>query len=425
MTWTVWAALVIVVLTIYGLIKRRETRFVLLLAGLAMTLIAMEPLEAFRQFDKSMTTSSLIVAICSAIGFAAVMSLTKCDMHLVALLTKPLRSLGIFLLPCTMVVLLIINLGINSFSGFSAAVGPTIICLLVRAGFKPAMAAATVACSCMAAYLSPATPHHIFVAQLEGIPVMDYILLTAPRTLTLCALSIVSLTVLCIILRDYDKTALDANHAAVTGAGSSNQLPTKPNILMALAPMVPVAILLAGAVWFPQLKLSVCTAMLFGMIYAIVVTRSNPETVVKKFFEGLGNGYGSILGIIIAAGVFAAGLRACGVIDLFIETLKSSNEIAKVGATFGPFFLGLITGSGDAATFAFNEAVTPHAHAFGMEITDLGYLATMAGGFGRYASPLAGGMIILSGIAMVSPFEVCKRSMPVMLVLLVAIYIMC
>ena len=38
MTWTVWAALVIVVLTIYGLIKRRETRFVLLLAGLAMTL---------------------------------------------------------------------------------------------------------------------------------------------------------------------------------------------------------------------------------------------------------------------------------------------------------------------------------------------------------------------------------------------------
>ena len=69
--------------------------------------------------------------------------------------------------------------------------------------------------------------------------------------------------------------------------------------------------------------------------------------------------------------------------------------------------------------------MTPHAHAFGMEITDLGYLATMAGGFGRYASPLAGGMIILSGIAMVSPFEVCKRSMPVMLVLLVAIYIMC
>ena len=254
---------------------------------------------------------------------------------------------------------------------------------------------------------------------------MDYILLTAPRTLTLCALSIVSLTVLCIILRDYDKTALDANHAAVTGAGNANQLPAKPNLLMALAPMVPVAILLVGAVWLPQLKLSVCTAMLFGMIYAIIVTRSNPETVVKKFFEGLGNGYGSILGIIIAAGVFAAGLRACGVIDLFIETLKSSNEIAKVGATFGPFFLGLITGSGDAATFAFNEAVTPHAHAFGMQITDLGYLATMAGGFGRYASPLAGGMIILSGIAMVSPFDVCKRSMPVMLVLLVALYIMC
>ena len=136
MTWTVWAALVIVVLTIYGLIKRRETRFVLLLAGLAMTLIAMEPLEAFRQFDKSMTTSSLIVAICSAIGFAAVMSLTKCDMHLVALLTKPLRSLGIFLLPCTMVVLLIINLGINSFSGFQPLSVPQLFACLSEPGLN-------------------------------------------------------------------------------------------------------------------------------------------------------------------------------------------------------------------------------------------------------------------------------------------------
>ena len=64
--------------------------------------------------------------------------------------------------------------------------------------------------------------------------------------------------------------------------------------------------------------------MLFGMIYAILVTRSNPETIIKKFFDGLGSGYGNILGIIIAAGVFAAGLRSCGVIDLFIEVLKAS-----------------------------------------------------------------------------------------------------
>ena len=75
----------------------------------------------------------------------------------------------------------------------------------------------------------------------------------------------------------------------------------------------------------------------------------------------MGNGYGEVLGIIIAAGVFAAGLKASGLIAVFIEVLRGSNEIARWGGSLGPFVMGVITGSGDAAAFAFNEAVTPHA----------------------------------------------------------------
>ena len=37
--------------------------------------------------------------------------------------------------------------------------------------------------------------------------------------------------------------------------------------------------------------------MLIGTFYALVVTRSNPEEVTKKFFAGMGNGYAKILGI--------------------------------------------------------------------------------------------------------------------------------
>lgn len=72
-----------------------------------------------------------------------------------------------------------------------------------------------------------------------------------------------------------------------------------------------------------------------------------------------------------------------------------------------------MTGSGDAAAFAFNEAVTPHAASFGMTIPDLGYLASVAATFGRVSSPLAAGVIVISGIAGVSPIEVIKRSAPV------------
>ena len=74
--------------------------------------------------------------------------------------------------------------------------------------------------------------------------------------------------------------------------------------------------------------------------------------------------------------------------------------------------MGTITGSGDAATMAFNEAVTPHAPAFGMEVKSLGALAFLTGALGRTMSPIAGAMVVVSGIAMANPIEVAKRTAP-------------
>ena len=116
------------------------------------------------------------------------------------------------------------------------------------------------------------------------------------------------------------------------------------------------------------------------------------------------------------------GLQACGVISAFVDYLTHANEVAKLGAALGPYLMALVTGSGDAAAFAFNEAVTPHAAQFGLSVDSLGYLAAISGNFGRLSSPLAGGMIIAAGIAGVSPFEIAKRTAPVMLILLIGVY---
>ena len=61
---------------------------------------------------------------------------------------------------------------------------------------------------------------------------------------------------------------------------------------------------------------------------------------------------------------------------------------------------------------AFNEAVTPHAPAFGMEVKSLGALAFLTGALGRTMSPIAGAMVVVSGIAMANPIEVAKRTAP-------------
>ena len=420
MTLNIAFALVAVCVTVWALIKRYETRLVLITAGLAMALFSLKPMVAFQQFDKSMTNGSLIIAICSAMGFAAVVSLTKCDVHLVALLTRPLRKLGVLLLPACMAVTSFCAVAIPSTAGLCAAVGPSMIPILIRAGFKPSIAAAAIVCSTTPALYNPGVSHNVFVAKLAGIEIMDLIGQVGGQLLGLSIAVIIGITAVCFACRDYKRPGQAAEGAAETAAGASN-LPEKVNLLWAIAPLVPVALLLCMTL-FTSTKISVATAMLIGTIYALAVTRTSPAEVSRKFFDGMGKGYGNILGIIIAAGVFAAGLRAAGLVDLLVAALTGSSEWARIGGAFGPYLMGVLTGSGDAAAFAFNEAVTPHAAEFGMTIPSLGYLAVVCGSFGRLSSPLCGGLILVAGIAGVSPIDIVKRSAPVMAVMLAAAY---
>ncbi|GAB1825117.1 MAG: C4-dicarboxylate transporter DcuC [Burkholderiales bacterium] len=412
-------ALLTVLVTIYALIKRYETRFVLLAAGFAMALFSLKPMIAFQQFDASMTKSSLIIAICSAMGFAATISLTKCDVHLVALLTRPLRKLGVFLLPACMVVTSFCAVAIPSTAGLCAAVGPSLIPILIRAGFKPAIAAAAIVCSTTPALLNPGVAHNVFIAKLADMEVMAFITKFFMPITGFSIAIILGLTIICFLYRDYKKPVkTGADDVQETQASN---LPEKVNIFYAIAPLIPVAILLYVSL-YTTMKMSVATAMLIGTAYALIITHSNPAEVTKKFFEGMGKGYGSILGIIIAAGVFAAGLKAAGVVDMLVEALTSANHLARIGGAFGPYLMGVLTGSGDAAAFAFNEAVTPNAAKFGLQIADLGWLAVICGSFGRLSSPLAGGVILVAGMAGVNPMEVVKRSAPIMLCVLLAAY---
>lgn len=422
MSWTFWMAIAITILTVWALIKRYETRLVLLTSGLVMALLSMQPMVALQQFDKSMTNPALIIAICSAMGFAGVVSLTKCDLHLVALLTKPLKRLGLLLLPACMIVTGIVSVAIPSTAGCSAAVAPTLIPLLVRAGFKPALAGAAVVSALFPAFLNPGVSHNVFIAKLANMDVMTFIGGHASMTIGIAALILVGITIVCVVFKDYSKTG-DTGSTTSNTLTQGTELPEKPNILYAIASPIPVVILITASLVAPQLKMSVASAMIIGTIYAIVITRTSPESVVKRFFDGMGKGYGNILGIIIAAGVFAAGLKSAGVIDAFINYLTHAQSVAKLGGSLGPYLLGILTGSGDAAAFAFNEAVTPHATQFGLTPEKLGYLAAMAASFGRQSSPIAGGIILVAGIAGVSPIEMIKRTAPVMFVCLVALYV--
>ena len=403
-----YVAIATIAVTIYALAKRIETRLVLFTAGFFLCALSLDPMKALNAFASNMTKGSLILAICSCMGFAFVSTMTKADRSLVHYLASPIRGLGIFLIPVCTAVTFVLNIAIPSAAGCSAAVGSTLIPVMLRAGIKPAAAAAAVFGGTMGSLLSPGSAHNPFIANMAGMDMMDFIAYHTPWSISVGVISAVGLLVWCFILGDHKGDKDAKAEVKVVDDGF------KANPLMAFLTLVPILILVVGNVWVPAMKMGVAQAMVLGavimLVAAMVIQRTNPQEFTKQFFNGLGKAYGDVMGIIIAAGVFAAGLQASGLIATFISVLKESNDIARWGGSIGPWILATISGSGDAATFAFNEAVTPHAKEFGMEIHSLGGLAYLCGAIGRTMSPIAGGMIVVCGIAQANPIEVAKRT---------------
>ena len=393
----------IVVGVIYLLLKRHESRMVLIAAGILMCIIAGKPMAALDAFAKSMTNAGLITSVCSCMGFAWCMKYTGCDKHLVVAIGKVLKKMGFLLIPGATLATFVVNIAIPSAAGCSAAVGVIFIPILMAAGVHPAMAAAAVKSGTYGSMLNPGLVHNGVIAKLAGTQITDVIGNHMMATVAGVIVAAVVLTVIAIVLKE--------NKGYVPEGSVVDDDSFSVNAIYAIMPLVPVIILLLGSTKVvPVLKMGVPQAMIIGAILALAATRKSPVELTKSFFNGMGDAYANIIGIIISVGVFVAGLKALGLIKALIAWMLNSTGIVKIAATFGPFLLALISGSGDAATVAFNEAVTPHAAEFGISTMNMGSIAAVGGTLGRTISPIAGATIICAGIAGVDPMEVCKRN---------------
>jgi C4-dicarboxylate transporter, DcuC family len=403
-----WLGGIIVLATIWAIVKRWETRMVLFGSGLLMATVAMKPMEAFAAFQKSMTNAGLIAAILSVMGFAYVLKLTKCDEHLVNLVAGGVTKIRFALIPAATLATFVINIALTSAAGVTAAVGAVLIPVLMAAGVHPAVAAAAVFAGSFGSVLSPGASHIVMVAKMSGVAEIAAVAALQWPTIIAALIGTLTLTTIAYIRKEH------AGYQHVAADGGARK---EVNILKALVPMLPLVLLVLGAK-VPALKSlnSVPAAMLIGSLVSIVVTRISPVDVTKAFFDGMGKAYGDVMGIIIAAGVFTAGLTQIGLIDLMLKNLKGVQGAIGAAATWGTIAVAVLSGSGDAATVAFNEAVTPHAAQFGMTVMDLGNLAHLAGTLGRTMSPVAGACIVAAGIAGVSPVEVAKRNAPGMII---------
>ena len=408
----VWVGAIIVLLTFAAIIKKYETRLVLFLSGVVMAALSGKPMDAVTAFSAAMVNTGLVPVICTVMGFAFVMKLTKCDAHLVHLLAGALGKFRVILIPGTVIVTFLINIALPSAAGCGAAVGAIMIPTLIGAGIDPIMAASAVLAGTWGSVFNPGNAHNPFIAKLANTDVMTVI---AGHTMA----SIVGVTIVAVLLTVIARFLKEDGSGAITttGATAKTSEDFKVSYLKAVVPVIPLLLLVLGSKQIKLLpEISVPAAMLIGTALGFAVTLTKVDEISKQFFDGMGNAYGNVIGIIIAAAVFTKGMELIGLTAALITAMKSSESIARLAATFGPFIIAVLGGSGDAATLAFNGAITPHAAQFGFGILPMGSQAFIAGALGRSMSPVAGVAIVCAGLAQVNPIEMAKRNAGPMIV---------
>lgn len=438
----IWIGLAIVVVTFYLIYKNYEARLVLALSGLVMASIGQVVVgtnggvsAAVDAFVKQLVNGGLVPTIVTVMGFGYVMTFTKCSDHLVNLLVKPLARVPVIVIPGAVIITWLLNIVLPSAAGIAAAVGVLLIPALIALKVRPVMAAAAVFIGTWGSVVSPGLMFNPQIADLafkaKEIPAPDAMIVIMQETLP-CAIgalvAAICLTIICIVLKEGVGSTEIVKELP---EGEEIQKDFKVNPIKAIIPIIPLALLVLASKQvgvLPTKAFSVPVCMLIGTAIGLIVALVNKQKIgdaSKKFCRGAGDGFCDVVILIAAAAMFASGMKAIGLTGALVDAMKGSQSVAMFAAAAGPFVMAAISGSGNAAALAFNQAITPNAADFGLTIVQLGAVAQIAAGLGRSMSPVAGGVIILAGIAGVNPMEVVKRTaIPAIVALIVVTLLM-
>ncbi len=427
-----WVGLAIVIVTFWLIYKNYEARLVLALSGIVMALLGqylcggLTVSAAVQAFVKQLVNGGLVPTIVTVMGFGYVMTFTKCSDHLVNALVRPLTHVPAIVIPGAVIITWLLNIVLPSAAGIAAAVGVLLIPALIALKVRPVMAAAAVFLGTWGSVVSPGLMFNPQVADIafkaKEIPAPDAMIVIFQEFVP-CAIGALVAAVLLAILAMVMREGVGSNKED-TSAEAAKEF--KINPIYAIVPVIPLFLLVIASKqvgWLPTKVFTVPVCMLIGTAVGMVVGLVNKQSLgdcSKRFCRGAGDGFADVVILIAAAALFAAGMRSIGLTGALVDAMKGSQSVAMFSAAAGPFVMAAISGSGNAAALAFNEAITPHAADFGLTIVQLGAVAQIAAGLGRTMSPVAGGVIILAGIAGVNPFEVAKRTaVPVLIALVV------
>ena len=441
----------VIAVVAYCVLKNYYPPIILLLAGLAMLVFAamlgVDPIDAkkstnFIGFDfvQAFTNQmkgrlpGLGLNIMLIAGFSFYMDRIGASKALVKLCVKPLSAIRspYVLLAVTYVVGQFMALFINSAVGLGLLLMASVYPLLVALGVSRASAAAVIGSTCCLD-LGPSSSNAMRAADLMQTDVVTYFV-HSQIPVAICVITTVALGHFFVQRwfdrRDAAKLGAEAKVTKASDEELAKAFEGAGPAHYALLPMLPLVLLIIfSPMVYDGIKLSLQTGILVSLLIAFfvdLITRRRFKDVCQTtsaIFEGMGKVFTSTVALICCAELFALGMNKLGGITALISA-AASMESAGVWVMLIIMLTimvvaTVVTGSGNAAFFAFSPLLPEAAASVGISTAVLVVPVQLSAGLARTMCPIAGVIIAVAGISGLTPFDIIRRTVPVMLLALI------
>ena len=371
---------------------------------------ALDGFEVIRDLFSS-RAAQLGMMIMALMGFAHYMDHIGANAAVVRVATKPLKNLRspYALLFCSYLLASALQLAIPSATGLAVLLMGTMFPIMLGLGLSAGSAAGVIATSLAVAY-TPSSSSNV-----PGIstPILSKVVLFQQNTLPVLLMGIVHI----FWQRHCDRQEGFVPQPAAVSEGEKQGAPA----LYACLPMLPIVMAVGSSQLFVQgIRLDVTTIVLISMaicmLLELIRLRDAKQVCAgfDVFLKGMGQAFTGVVGLLVAAGVFAHGIKVCGAIDVLIElALHVGLPPFAMTVVFAivTFAAAMVMGSGNAPFLAFVELIPQIASSMGANAVSMILPMQQASHMGRAVSPVSGVIIAVSSAAHLTPFAVVKRTM--------------
>ena len=419
-------AAVVVFIAGWAVIKRYPTVIVLFAAGLIMIGLAIL-FGADSILPKNAKTTGLIwfdaidIIRLAAIkqvagGFAKYMETIGASGALVHACISPLKALHspyIVLGLCYLVGAAMVPV-VPSHGGMAMLLLTTMYPILLNLGVSKAGVAAAIFCSGTIG-MGPGTGTALYAAKIADIEPIVYFVhyqlpVAIPMILVIAILNI-------FVQRYFDRRNDDVYEESIFA--SDKVLKVGPPTY-AILPVLPIALLcIFSKFGYSAIQLNTVTALLLSWVIGVIVELIRVRNVKQVFqdamamIKGMGSLFSTIVALIIAAEVFATGIKLCGLITLLLDGANAGGlGITGMSAVLSGLIavVSFLTGSGVGALTSLGSIATDVANGLGGNVTQLISSMQFTAGLARGISPVAGATIVVAAAAGVSPIAIVRRT---------------